>query len=198
MLAAAGPAAAQALLLPDNATGLGVGVGTALFDDVADVAVGVTATLAPRLDVQASYGRAPITDGLTAYGLGASYYVQAEGGRRTAVSVGAQRVTGDRIDPVTVVAAGVTAGRQVDLGGALLLVPSVSAGLGAVLGDDLQASAGVEVLVATTGQTRVYGGPSVSLNSQRASLSRGLDRFAFGVVVGSVFGGASARRPASR
>ena len=182
---------AQALLLPDGATGAGAGVGTGLSDDVADVAVGVTATLSPRLDLQASYATADVRGGLTSFGIGAAVYLRAEGGERAALTVGVQRVTGDRFDPATVLAVGAAAGRQVPVGGAVLLVPTVNASVGAVVGggSGLQTAVGVEALLVAGGSARVYGGPSATLTSESAAFARGLDAVAIGVTVGVVFGG---------
>ena len=179
---------AQVLVLPDGATGFGLSVGTGLTDDIADVAAGVTLTTSARSDIAVSYARAPLNDGLNAFGVGFAYYIQVEDAQRTAFTVTAQRVTGDRIDPLTVIAIGATAGRQLDAGDSILLIPSLSASVGAVIGSGIQTAAGVELLLSSSGSTRLYAGPSVSLNSNQAAYARGFDRLTVGMTAGVAFG----------
>ncbi len=200
LLATAPVSSAQGLFLPEGSGGFSLGVATSLNDGVGDASLGITATPSPAFDISGSVSRSPLeSDGLTAYGVGTTVYLDNEGPARAGVLVGITRVMGEQFDTGHILSGGARAGRPMDLGDGFRMVPNVSISVSLLMGGDLagggiQTSAAVDVPFIVGDASGIYIAPSLSLNSEQAGYARGLDSFGVGLRAGILFGEASAGR----
>ena len=185
LVALAAPPQAQALYRPVGGTGFGLAVGTALGDDVTDVAGAAIATLAPSFDLAVSLGRAELgrRTATTVGGTG-TLWVQRATPTRAGLRFGATYLDADGRTGV-LANVGAVVGRQADFGPRTILVPSLAADVILVASDDFGSGVQTTVtaeaaLVYDLGDARVHAGPSVGLNSETS-------RLAFGISGGVLF-----------